>query len=200
MHFLEMVSFVAVTWGNYFCRLSRVELMIKLLKIVAARPEFNELMRNKINNGIVEADTHSIWQTCQVFCLPTWWIIFDVVSPLSTWFPSYAVNSVSKKLKNWRPQPSDNIKNYNQQRSSLDVFNMDLYMMGQHDIYTISSYLNPCQCHVLWLKLYLNFCIFYNFLYISFLLGWVCLCLVLGLGTCHRRNTSWSCYHKFYFV
>ena len=60
MHFLEMVSFVAVTWGNYFCRLRRAELMIKLLKIVAARPEFNELMRNKINNGIVEADTHSI--------------------------------------------------------------------------------------------------------------------------------------------
>ena len=57
MHFLEMVSFVPVTWGNYFWRLSSAELMIKLLKIVAARPGFNELMRNEINNGIVEADT-----------------------------------------------------------------------------------------------------------------------------------------------
>ena len=31
--------------------------MIKLLKIAAARPGFNELMRNEINNGIAEADT-----------------------------------------------------------------------------------------------------------------------------------------------
>ena len=43
MHFLEMVSFVPVTWGNYFWRLSSAELMIKLLKIVAARPSFNYL-------------------------------------------------------------------------------------------------------------------------------------------------------------